>query len=78
MTNHLLRRKNLIRGTIEIKSSEDIQNRHLKGLLAFREEHKGFRLVVVSLDPMTRKTEDNIEIDNVNDFFRMLWNGALF
>ena len=63
---------------IEIKSSEDIQNRHLKGLRAFREEHKGFRLVAVSLDPMTRKTEDNIEIINVHDFFRMLWNGDLF
>ena len=63
---------------IEIKSTEDIQNRHLKGLRAFREGHDGFRLVAVSLDPMTRKTEDNIEILFVRDFFRMLWNGELF
>lgn len=63
---------------IEIKSAEDIQNRHLKGLRAFREEHDGFRLIAVSLDPMTRKTEDNIEILFVRDFFRMLWNGELF
>ena len=63
---------------IEIKSAEDIQNRHLKGLRAFREEHDGFRLIAVSLDPMTRKTEDDIEIIFVRVFFRMFWNGELF
>ena len=63
---------------IEIKSSEDLQNRHLKGLRAFREGHERFRLIAVSLDPMTRKTEDNIELIFVRDFFRMLWNGELF
>ena len=63
---------------IEIKSADDIQNRHLKGLRAFRENHDGFRLVIVSLDPMTRKTEDGIEIIYVRDFFRMLWDGELF
>jgi predicted AAA+ superfamily ATPase len=63
---------------IEIKSSENLQNRHLKGLRAFRQGHIGFRLIAVSLDPMTRKTEDNIELIFVRDFFRMLWSGELF
>lgn len=61
---------------IEIKSCNDIQSKHLKGLKAFNEEQAGFRLMVVSLDPITRKNGD-IEIVYVKDFLQMLWNGEL-
>ncbi|MBR5982653.1 MAG: ATP-binding protein [Bacteroidales bacterium] len=62
---------------IEIKSSDDIQNKHLKGLRAFREEHPDFRLIIVSLDNITRQTDDNIDVIYVYDFLKMLWNGEI-
>lgn len=62
---------------IEIKSSDDIQNKHLKGLRAFREEHPDFRLIVVSLDNITRQTDDNIDVIYIYDFLKMLWNGEI-
>jgi len=63
---------------IEIKSTEDVQNKHLKGLRAFAEEHPQCRKMAVSLDRITRNTDDNVEIIYVYDFLRMLWNGELF
>ncbi|MBO4614370.1 MAG: ATP-binding protein [Bacteroidales bacterium] len=62
---------------LEIKSSDDIQNKHLKGLRAFREEHPDFRLIIVSLDNITRQTDDNIDVIYVYDFLKMLWNGEI-
>ncbi|MBQ7524236.1 MAG: ATP-binding protein [Alphaproteobacteria bacterium] len=63
---------------IEIKSTEDVQNKHLKGLRTFATEHPDCRKIVVSLDRFNRKTDDNIEIVYIYDFLRMLWNGELF
>ena len=65
------------RVAIEIKSSEQVKTKHKTGLRAFKEEHPACRLILVSLDPVTRKTED-IEMVYVLDFFRMLWNGDIF
>lgn len=62
---------------IEIKSSEQIKSKHKSGLRAFKEEHPNCRLIIVSLEPLTRKVED-IELINVLDFLRMLWNGEIF
>ncbi len=61
------------RVAIEIKSSEEILPRHLKGLKAFAEEHPQSRLIVVSLDKFSRRI-DNIESLYVLDFFRLLWS----
>ncbi|MCQ2226505.1 MAG: AAA family ATPase [Bacteroidales bacterium] len=61
---------------IEIKSADEIMNKHLKGLKAFREEYPETRLMVVSLDKLTR-TSDGIEIMYVYDFLRMLWKGEI-
>ena len=58
---------------IEIKSAEEVKTRHKKGLKAFHEEHPDCRLILVSLEPVTRKVED-IELIYVLDFLRMLWN----
>ena len=63
---------------IEIKSTEDVQNKHLKGLRTFADEHPDCRRIVVALDRFTRRTEDNIEIMYVYDFLRQLWSGKLF
>ena len=62
---------------IEIKSSEEIKTKHKAGLKAFKEEHPNARLILVSLDPITRISDDK-ELIFVIDFFRMLWNGEIF
>lgn len=62
---------------IEIKSTNDVQSKHLKGLKAFSEEQEGFRLMIVSNDPITRRSGD-IELVNIKDFLHALWNGELF
>ena len=62
---------------IEIKSSEEVKTRHKAGLKAFKDEHPDCRLILVSLDPITRPSGD-IELIYVTDFFKMLWNGEIF
>ena len=65
------------RVAIEIKSSEEVMNRHKTGLNAFKEEHPDCRAILVSLDPITRPSS-GIELIYVNDFLKMLWNGEIF
>lgn len=62
---------------IEIKSSEIIKTRHKAGLKAFKEEHPDCRLMLVSLDPITR-TSGDVELVHVTDFLKMLWSGEIF
>ena len=62
---------------IEIKSTEHVETKHKKGLKAFEEEHPECRLILVSLDTITRKS-GNVELIYVLDFLRMLWNCEIF
>ena len=62
---------------IEIKSTEHVENKHKKGLKAFKEEHPDCRMILVSLDPITRKSGEE-ELVYVIDFLKMLWNGEIF
>ena len=62
---------------IEIKSTEHVENKHKKGLKAFKEEHPDCRLVIVSLDPITRRSAD-VELIYVLDFLKALWDGEVF
>lgn len=62
---------------IEIKSSEEVKTRHKNGLKAFKEEHPDCRLILISLDPITRPSGD-IELIYVLDFLKMLWSGEIF
>lgn len=62
---------------IEIKSSEQIKTKHKAGLRAFKEEHPDCRLILVSLEVVTRTSED-IEMIYVLDFFKKLWGGEIF
>lgn len=64
------------RVAIEIKSAEEIQRRHLKGLKAFADEYPESRRILVSLDKLSR-TIDGIECLYVLDFFKTLWNCGL-
>lgn len=62
---------------VEIKSCEEVKTKHKSGLKAFKEEHPDTRLILVSLDPITRISDD-IELLYVTDFFKMLWDGEIF
>lgn len=64
------------RVAIEIKSAEEVQSRHLKGLKAFAEEYPQSRRIIVSLDRFSRKMGD-VECIYVKDFFSMLWKEGL-
>ena len=60
---------------VEAKSSEEVNNRHLKGVRAFCEEHTPRRSIVVSRDRNARKTTDGIEILPWREFLSALWQG---
>ncbi|MBR6063488.1 MAG: ATP-binding protein [Bacteroidales bacterium] len=64
------------RVAIEIKSVDEVQTRHLKGLKAFGEEHLQSRRIIVSLDRINRCMGD-IECIYVLDFFKQLWSEGL-
>ena len=61
------------RVAIEIKSVEEIQTRHLKGLKAFKEDFPECRLIAVSFDARPRITGE-VEVYPVMDFLKKLWN----
>lgn len=69
---------NEIKCAIEVKSCQEVQNRHLKGLRALHEEHPQSLLVCISHDMAPRMTEDGIEIWPVEDFLKQQWNGKFF
>ena len=58
---------------IEIKSTEEIQSRHLKGLKAFQEEFPNCRLIAVSFDARPRISTE-VEVYPAIDFLKKLWN----
>lgn len=64
------------RVAIEIKSAEEIQNRHLKNLKIFGEEHPQCRKIIVSLDVFSRTIGD-IECLHIADFLKMLWKEGI-
>jgi len=57
---------------IEIKSTAQARDRHLKGLRAFKEEHKT-KCLLVTMDPRPRKTSDDILILPWQTFLDRLW-----
>lgn len=61
---------------IEIKSSQQVNSSHLKGLKAFKEEHPDCRLIVVSLDDKPRMLND-VEIWPAKKFLEKLWSGKI-
>ena len=61
---------------IEVKSTEEVQNRHIKNLKVFAEEHPDSKLMIVSLDVFTRQM-GNIECIYVMDFFHRLWTDGI-
>ena len=62
---------------IEIKSTDEVQSRHTKGLKAFMEDFPDTRPIIVSRDRSPR-TLNGIEILPVREFLKMLWNGDIY
>ena len=61
---------------IEIKSVQEVQRKHLKGLHAFHTDYPDCRLMCVSLDKLTRQSE-SIQLLYINDFLKKLWQEQL-
>ena len=62
---------------IEIKTTEEIQSRHLKGLKAFQEDFPNCRLIAVSFDQRARITNNNVEVYPATLFLKKLWNNEI-
>lgn len=62
---------------IEIKSTELVQDRHLKGLRALKEEGLIENYLIISQDPERRITDDGIQIMPWEAFLKLLWNNDL-
>ena len=64
------------RVAVEIKSSEEVQSRHTRGLKAFSEDYPEARLICVSLDKYRRRL-NGVEIMPALDFLHDLWEGKI-
>ncbi len=62
---------------IEVKTAKRIQDKHLKGLRALKEEEIFSQFILVSFDEMNRKTTDGIRILHWSRFLDLLWNDEL-
>jgi len=58
---------------IEIKGTDMVINKHMKGIRAFKEEYHARSYIVVSLDNNPRRTKDGIEILPWHVFLDRLW-----
>ena len=62
---------------IEVKASDRIGSADLKNLKALREENLIEQFMIISNDEKNRKI-DGIELMNIHDFLRKLWNEKIF
>jgi predicted AAA+ superfamily ATPase len=61
---------------IEVKGTDNVQSRHLKGLKSFSEEYEVKKLLVVSNDPFERIV-GNITVLPWSIFLQKLWAGDI-
>ena len=62
---------------IEVKASKNIHDKHLKGLLAFKEENIAKRYIIISQDPISKKLTNGIEVLSYDKFLEMLWQDKI-
>jgi predicted AAA+ superfamily ATPase len=62
---------------VEVKSCDNVKEKHLKGIRAFKEEFVAKRYLVVSRDAHPRRTSDGIDILPWHDFLAQLWSGEI-
>ncbi len=61
---------------IEIKSSNEVNSRHLKGLKAFLEDFPQARTIIVSMDK-NKRIMNGVEIFPATEFLKALWNDEI-
>lgn len=61
---------------IEIKSSKEVQSKHIKGLKVFKDEFPDARLIMVSLD-INPRLMNGVEVLPAELFLKKLWNGEI-
>ena len=64
------------RVAIEIKSTDEVLSRHLKGLKAFKEDFSDARVIIVSLDKYPR-VMNGVEIFPADLFLKALWDSEI-
>jgi uncharacterized protein len=62
---------------IEVKSTNNVQARHLKGLKSFAEEYTVKKKIIISTDPLPRLLEDDIYVMPWQYFLEKLWVGEI-
>jgi len=62
--------------SIEVKGTDNVNSKHLKGLRSFSEEYTTQKQILVSLDPIERMVGD-IHLMPWRVFLQRLWNGEL-
>ena len=62
---------------IEVKGSQRIHTKHMRGLRALMEEHTVDRAIVVSLEKQPRKLDSSVEVLPWQDFLEELWSGEM-
>lgn len=62
---------------IEVKATNKIHDKHLKGVRLLKEEKIIKNFIVVSFDEMERQTTDGIRILHWHSFLTQLWNSEL-
>jgi len=62
---------------VEVKSTDLIRNRHLKGIRAFKQEYPAKHFIVVSMEPRPRQTEDGINLIPWEIFLERLWSNQI-
>ncbi len=63
---------------IEVKAKNRVTSNDLKGLIEFRKDHpKVSQLIIVSLEPRARLTEEGIQILPFQEFLDKLWQGVI-
>ena len=62
---------------IEIKSTDEVQSKHTKGIKAFMEDFPNARPIIVSRDKNPRIL-NGIEVVPIMDFLKMLWAGEIY
>ncbi len=62
---------------IEIKANANPSKKDFKGFLAFEEEHKLARKIVICAADVPRKTSEGVEIMPIEEFLKNLWDGRI-
>lgn len=61
---------------IEMKSSNEVQSKHIKGLKAFAEEHPETRMIIVSMD-IAPRIFNGVEVMPATHFLKELWSNRI-